>query len=367
MKEHVHAPGWTKEPQRFCPADGHPLKLQMMEGVPVDVCHECDGVWLDPGEISEIAPGFRLTDLRPPHPSPLVLRAVMTCPACRKGSLIPVYYGRYRRRFELDVCNRCAGLWLELGLMRELGRRGNAESTTVPAATYRADRPGTGVGLPGNPREWFPVLTGLPLEASNPCRIFPLVTWLLGRPTGWIFENFGVIPADVAQGEYYRFFTAMFLHANVWHLLANLFFLYTFGDNLEERYGALPYLTLYAICGVTGGLLSCLWMPGEAPRIGASGAISGLLGAYLIAFPRTRILMGIPFVRFLPIIFRVPVWVFLLVWLGTNVIGWLLQVKHGSSVYAVDYVAHLGGFAMGLVGGGGLRLWRHSTLVGAEE
>jgi len=177
--------------------------------------------------------------------------------------------------------------------------------------------------------------------------------------------QYGLLPSALARGEYYRLLTAMFLHGNLPHLLINLFFLYTFGDNLEERYGALRYLLLYLACGLVGGLASSglgLAEQMDTPRIGASGAISGLLGAYLVSFPRTRLVMAIPFFRFLPLVIRWRVWAFLLMWVGLNIIGWTQQ----QGYYSVDYLAHLGGFVTGVVAGGALVLARQASLVGAE-
>jgi membrane associated rhomboid family serine protease/Zn-finger nucleic acid-binding protein len=393
--------------ERRCPRDGHPLRQRDVRGVEVDVCLECDGVFLDEGELESLSEGQggvskraareAATDFggRVPH-----AYAAYRCPACR-SDLLPRFYGHGRQRHELYLCRGCRGMWLDVRALRRL------DISVAPAAviagavddpsddllesdweTIDTDRvppplpasvvPSTGVpaspddtstigvSFPRSPREWFVALTGFPIDVGNPCTIFPWATWtlivanvavfcaqLLGNSTeAELVYRFGLDPNELRAGEWYRLLTSMFLHGDIFHLLGNLFFLYTFGDNLEERYGRLRYLFLYVVCGVVAGLLSAAsaWVGDENTiRIGASGAISGILGTYLVTYPRTRILVGSLFFRFLPLVIRAPVWGFVVFWAGFNVLGWFAQ--RDAEFYAVDYVAHLGGFAVGLVGG----------------
>jgi membrane associated rhomboid family serine protease/Zn-finger nucleic acid-binding protein len=370
---------------RLCPRDRHPLKEQLLHGVQVDACHECGGVWLDKGEMEQISPGFVAGSQKALQLGFPRAYAAQRCPGCR-GGLLPRFFARGRERVEVDICVRCGGTWLDVIDMQQLNvlgpkrlgtgsgpedraRRAAAAGTLTASAAaggaaVKAER---GVGFPRRASEWFVALTGMPLELGNPCSIFPYVTWtlialntsffllqaLLAGPSGSeVFKDYGLIPARLQEGEIYRLLTAMFLHANIFHLAGNLFFLYTFGDNIEERHGAVPYLLLYLACGFLGGLVSCVLAPEDSvgvPRIGASGAISGILGAYLVAFPRTRLLIGGLFFRFVPLVFRWPVWVFIAFWVLLNAAGWVAQTNMG--LYAVDNLAHLGGFAAGLAGG----------------
>ena len=383
---------------RRCPRDGHALRPRDLGGVEVDVCLDCDGVFLDEGELDVLRGGSgevfgsrSRTESssfvgRVPH-----AYAAYRCPACR-GDLLPRFYGRGRQRHELYHCSGCRGLWLDLRALRRLGlsmapesfgeksfRRaldagnpgdqyaGTVDVSVAPPLPASAGGGSTiRVGFPRGVREWFVALTGFPIDVGNPCTIFPFVTWTLivlnvavfcaqivSEPTeAGLALRYGLEPEAVRAGEWHRLLTSMFLHGGIFHLLGNIFFLYTFGDNLEERYRPLRYVLLYVGCGVVAGLLSAglAWAEDENTiRIGASGAISGLLGAYLVSFPRTRILVGSLFLRFLPLVVRAPVWGFVVFWAGFNVIGWFVQREAGF--YAVDYAAHLAGFVAGLLGG----------------
>jgi membrane associated rhomboid family serine protease len=162
-------------------------------------------------------------------------------------------------------------------------------------------------------------------------------TFIPRRFFGWRGE-----PLDVARWE--PLFTAMFLHANLFHLASNLWFLWVFGDNVEDRLGHGRYLFFYLACGVASFLVYGLSLPGSRiPALGASGAISGVLGAYLYLFARARILTLIPIV-IIPWLVEVPAFVFLGVW-------FLIQFFYGTSAPTaggVAWWAHIGGFAVGL-------------------
>ncbi len=140
--------------------------------------------------------------------------------------------------------------------------------------------------------------------------------------------------------------TSQFLHADILHLAFNMLFLWVFGNNVEDRLGRLRFLPFYLVCGALAGLAQSLVDPDSAiPLIGASGAISGVLGAYLVLYPRVRIwTVVLPFF-FLP--FKLPAWL----WLGIYL---LLQILYlGDSATAggggVAYAAHIGGFVAGAV------------------
>jgi membrane associated rhomboid family serine protease len=146
------------------------------------------------------------------------------------------------------------------------------------------------------------------------------------------------------QGRFLGLFTSQFLHADVLHIAFNMLFLWVFGNNVEDRLGRLRFLPFFLICGAVAGLAQTLVDPDSAvPLIGASGAISGVLGAYLVLYPRVRIwTIVIPFL-FLP--FKLPAWMWLAIYFA-------LQFAYlGSSSTAggggVAYMAHIGGFVAG--------------------
>ncbi|MFF1556165.1 rhomboid family intramembrane serine protease [Streptomyces sp. NPDC058279] len=140
--------------------------------------------------------------------------------------------------------------------------------------------------------------------------------------------------------------TAMFLHGSWLHLLGNMLFLWIFGDNIEDRLGRARYLLFYGVCGYAATYGFALFnADSPAPLIGASGAISGVLGAYLVLFPRVRVWVLVPFLIFLPL--RLPAWAVLGMWFGLQAL-----YSYGSGVSeagTVAYVAHVIGFLTGML------------------
>jgi membrane associated rhomboid family serine protease len=138
--------------------------------------------------------------------------------------------------------------------------------------------------------------------------------------------------------------TSLFLHADLFHLGFNMLFLWVFGNNVEERLGRLRFLPFFLLCGILAGLAQALTDPDSlVPLIGASGAISGILGAYLVLYPRVRVwTVVLPFV-FLP--FKLPAWL----WLAIYFVLQLLYLGDSatSGGGGVAYMAHIGGFAAG--------------------
>jgi len=167
---------------------------------------------------------------------------------------------------------------------------------------------------------------------------------------------FGIVPIRYSDPEvsgqfttfqqFLPFLTSMFLHGGFLHILGNMWFLYIFGDNIEDRLGHIRYLIFYIFCGVAAGLVHLLtnWNS-KIPTIGASGAISGVMGAYLLLYPRARILTLIPIFLFFKFV-ELPAFIFLGYWL-------LLQLFSASltprNVGGIAFWAHIGGFIAGLL------------------
>ncbi|MEO0105666.1 MAG: rhomboid family intramembrane serine protease [candidate division WOR-3 bacterium] len=158
--------------------------------------------------------------------------------------------------------------------------------------------------------------------------------------------EYGIIPVSIIKGEgLSTLFTGMFLHGNFIHILGNMLYLWVFGDNVEDIFGHFWFLVMYFLSGLAGSILHILRNPySQDPMIGASGAISGVLGAYLVLFPNARILTLIPIGFFLRIAL-VPAFLFLGIWI-------LLQFLYSSiGVPGVAWSAHIGGFIIGLIMG----------------
>ena len=159
-----------------------------------------------------------------------------------------------------------------------------------------------------------------------------------------IFYNYGTVPDLVFQGDYFTLVTSMFLHGGVIHIIGNMVFLYIFGDNIEDRFGHFKYLILYLFWGITAGIIHSFYAVsvggGDIPAVGASGAISGVLGAYLILFPRAKIFTVIT--AFFITTVRIPALAYIPIWFILQVIFSIFNPEGG-----VAYLAHIGGFVVG--------------------
>ncbi|WP_212524016.1 rhomboid family intramembrane serine protease [Actibacterium sp. MT2.3-13A] len=161
------------------------------------------------------------------------------------------------------------------------------------------------------------------------------------------FFDWALIPAAISQGVLlHGLVTSMFLHGGLMHLGGNMLFLFIFGDNLEDELGHLRFLGFYLASGIAAGLAQFLADPGSlVPTVGASGAIAGVMGGYLLMFPRARVDVLFVFVIFFRI-FPLPAWIMLGVWFAFQLFG---GASAASDVGGVAYWAHAGGFVAGLV------------------
>jgi membrane associated rhomboid family serine protease len=170
--------------------------------------------------------------------------------------------------------------------------------------------------------------------------------------TADIFDRFAMKPYDIVQGErFYTLFTSMFLHAGFFHLFGNMLYLYIFGDNVEDVFGHFSYLVFYVVCGLAAGFVHILSITNSdlymIPVIGASGAISGVLGAYLVLYPKARILTLVFYG--LPIIVPIPAIIFLGAWFLMQWFLGMYDIMFFESSSSVAYWAHIGGFIAGMI------------------
>ncbi|SDG47604.1 rhomboid family intramembrane serine protease [Alloyangia pacifica] len=203
-----------------------------------------------------------------------------------------------------------------------------------------------------------------PIRDHNPSGRTPYVTYALiiantviflgywslfsdPRALDAFFERWALFPSHISEGYGYTgILTSMFLHGGFMHLFGNMLFLFIFGDNIEDMLGHLRYLLFYLASGVAAALLQYVADPGSAvPTVGASGAIAGVMGAYLLLFPKARVDILI----ILIIIFKVlpiPAWLLLAVWFGMQIFS---GIGSAGAEGGVAYWAHVGGFVAGLV------------------
>jgi len=212
----------------------------------------------------------------------------------------------------------------------------------------------------------------IPLHDDNPARITPFVTYGLiiacilvffwqaslgQRGNQAVAYSLGLVPAVltgrvalppelVLVAPAMTIFTSMFLHGGLLHVGGNMLYLWIFGNNVEEAMGHGRFLVFYLVCGTVAALGQILQNPAsQVPMIGASGAISGVLGAYLLLFPQARVLVLLP-LGFLMYMVRIPAGWVLGLWFGLQLLSSSLS---GSAEAGVAFFAHIGGFIAGLL------------------
>jgi membrane associated rhomboid family serine protease len=175
-------------------------------------------------------------------------------------------------------------------------------------------------------------------ELGVPLHVLERVFYVLGIVPARFMHPDWAAWAGIPVDGYWPFLTSQFLHGSWVHVIANMWTLWIFGDNVEDRMGPLRFSFFYLTCGIAAGLVHCLVNPDSTiPAVGASGAIAGVMGAYLVVFPRVRIRTA--FIVFLIFIRDVPAMWLLLAW-------FVLQFFTGSDS-GVAWVAHVGGFVFG--------------------
>src|SRR6266581_4945606 len=155
------------------------------------------------------------------------------------------------------------------------------------------------------------------------------------------------------SGVFLTIFTSMFLHSGWLHLIGNLWVLWIFGDNIEDHLGHVVYPIFYLVCGVLASMTHIYANPSsQVPSIGASGAIAGVMGAFLLRYPQARVQLLVMF-SFLANVVWVSAWAVLAIWFGMQVLGtvWIhLLFNHGLRTSGgVSYWAHVGGFVTGMI------------------
>jgi len=236
-----------------------------------------------------------------------------------------------------------------------------------------------------------------PLYDDNPTEIFPLVTLLImGVCIGvWVFLQgagasyptlegsvcaFGAIPLEITSPlaggaaalpggpclmgglRWSTLVTSMFLHGSWMHLIGNLWFLWIFGNNVEDSMGHGRFLSFYLLCGLVAAGSHIATEPSSpVPMVGASGAISAIMGAYLVLYPRARV-HSLFFIIIIIRVFQLPAWFFLLYWFSLQLATSAVQMPGGGG--GVAFWAHIGGFVAGVAL---VKLFQNRTLVAAKR
>src|SRR5881227_1274527 len=214
-----------------------------------------------------------------------------------------------------------------------------------------------------------------PIQDSVPSRSVPVVTRALilinvlvfffelmlpRQGVEQLFYIFGLVPARFTHPDwaayvgfpvdsYWPILTHQFLHGGWLHIVANMWTLWIFGDNVEDRMGPLRFIIFYLVCGVLAALTQVLVTPNATiPSVGASGAIAGVLGAYFLFFPTARLIVLIP-ILFFPFFFELPAVIFLVLWFFIQLFSGTAMLASHQQVGGIAFWAHIGGFIAGML------------------
>jgi membrane associated rhomboid family serine protease len=198
-----------------------------------------------------------------------------------------------------------------------------------------------------NPSERLPYVTYTLMAINIAVYLFGLATLTNDLAISQFYYDYALIPARFSAGENYgALITSMFLHAGLMHLAGNMLFLWIFGDNLEDKMGHIQFLIFYLVSGIGADIAQFAVDPySPIPVVGASGAIAGVMGGYLLLFPKAKVdifIFLIIFIRILPI----PAWIMLGLWFGLQLFN---GIAADASAGGVAYWAHAGGFIVGFV------------------
>lgn len=214
----------------------------------------------------------------------------------------------------------------------------------------------------------------IPIRDTIPRQHFPFAVWALIAVNVYIFIRelalppdsteqfiylFGLVPARFTHPDwaarvgfphtYWPFLTTMFLHGGWLHIIGNMWFLWIFGDNVEDRMGPARFLIFYLLCGLAAGVVHVVTNPGSrVPAVGASGAIAGVMAAYFALFPRARIVAMFP-IFFYPVFFQVPAFIYVGFWFLMQFFSGTLAIATHREVSGIAWWAHVGGFGAGIL------------------
>lgn len=371
---------WSNQTYRPCPRCTYPMLESHHQGARIDHCNRCGGSLIEPGNAQAHVGHWAEPSFWKQTLGRETLGTKINCPACH-GTMTGFQVPWGGRSVVVDHCDTCGALWFDRGEAQKLvsivqqaeaegafagqrdtlGRRVNEQAVArqglydieaeIDHAQDSTEKPGLRIYL-------FQLFTGMPVEIWNPLRNRAVATPALASLLVVIFvleymaiKGFrtperiekligyiALVPEHVLHGErLWGLVSHMFLHADIFHLLGNLYFLVIFGDNVEDRLGKAGFGLVFLLTGLVGAVLQIiLGTDPSVPILGASGAVAGLMGAYLVLFPRVKVWMVIFFLHW-----RVPVSLYLGGWVIVNILGWYFGGKN------IAWWAHIGGFAAG--------------------
>lgn len=356
-----------------CPVCSCRLRQVKSRNVEIYICSNCTGVWFDSGELQiflhnlvkrqEISPEpTRLFTPRDVETTDYSVAEKRICPKC--GVVMRTFNYAYDSNVFVDKCPQCEGIWTDAGEAKRLARYLKTDPKAALVAQHIAKRQqhldelkdlqDLSHALRRN--AWaassMPNLI-LPVGDDIDREKYPIVTLsiIVSCIAVFSFEFFGVhdienfvnrygfIPSDFFS---IGLITSMFLHGGFFHLLGNMYFLWIFGDNVEDRFGYVWYLLFYLGADIAANIIYTIFHMGSTiPCIGASGAISGVMGAYSVFYPNAKLKMLI-FYHLVP----VPASIYLSIWFLMQISYSVIAFQSGD--YGVAWLAHVGGFVFGM-------------------
>jgi membrane associated rhomboid family serine protease/Zn-finger nucleic acid-binding protein len=358
----------------LCPVCKKQMMSRQIGEVTVDICSNCGGIWFDKDELKETLSilkksseiPFRNFKPLPREDEAQEFREIY-CPRCATA-LKPFNYA-YDSGIFLDRCPSCGGIWADRDETESIASflKGNPKLEKLGKSYLDhskerqtwIDLKEASPTMMSNAFYWqFLPLIVLPVGDENPRQHFPWVTMALiliniiificevifiSDPQSF-FNRYGSIPVNIASGKnLYTLLSSIFLHGSLLHVLGNMFFLWIFGDNVEDIFRPFKFLVLYLTSGILGDVLHTFThLASNMPMVGASGAISGLMGAYFVMFPTAR--MKIFFVKR---VIYLPAALYIGAWISFQIIYGLADI--GLSVSNVGFFAHVGSFVAGML------------------
>ena len=348
-----------------CPTCKEALVKVSTHGIEIDSCTGCFGTWFEENELPEFlekletgefsSSSNQASPARPIHE--LQQRQSSFCPKCNQV-ISPFTVGS--TDITILKCSNCRGLWVEpwqIGFLHDWYQKAVFSEQLLIRALPR--EPSSDVVSRA------PVLKAIfnLIEDEVDRKNFPAITsfiilvnmllfiWSYFYPHKvWQFLNVPDTIWTFPLVYSYTLLSSMFLHAGFFHLVFNMYFLWIFGDNVEDRIGPAKFIVLYIACGIVAGLLhTFLTSHPQIPILGASGAVSGVMGGYLVLYPKAKLKINM-LVFFFPFTLRLPVWFYLGVWFfGFQIVYAFLDVP------GIAWYAHIGGFIAGFASMFGMR------------
>lgn len=359
-----------------CPVCSNKLRRAKSTNVVVDVCTKCSGIWFDSGELQvflkELVDKGKVTANKTKlfQPKDIVTedqskKNIRLCPQC--SIVMKTFNYAYDSNVFVDKCPECEGIWTDKGEAKQLASYLKEDPREVMIAQDMIQRKksveelhdwadmGEKLSSRTGIAAWYMPQIILPLGDDNDRLKFPVVNLsiIVLCFAAFFYEltklddiqtfvnEFGFIPNrfwDISL------ITSMFLHGDIFHILGNMLFLWIFGDNVEDRFGHVGYVLFYLAAGIAASVIHAVFNMGVTiPAIGASGAISGVMGAYCVLFPNARLKMFIV-CRVVP----VPAFLYLTIWFGIQLFSGTLSLSRNTGA-GIAWFAHIGGFAFGML------------------